>query len=182
MSVVEEASARAVAERVRADSGAPPFADDRSKTREMPAAEVEAALAAAHAADGKLDRRTMVTPVDGIPAQVVDEDGLIDDGRKTEVMSAVDPELLARLTGSGDMPAIDDGKRTQIMDAPPVMDDDAGGDDGGDDGNGGNGDDPGSSDPGSSDPGIEPSPSASGRLPPARGKGKRRRNSKVRNR
>ena len=104
------------------------------------------------------------TPADGIPA-ALDDDGLIDDGKRTEVMAAVDPEVLARLTGgSGEMPLIDDGRRTIIMDAPPVMDDDSGdGEDDGDDSNGnGNG-------------GEDLSPSASGRMPAAKAKGKRRR-------
>jgi hypothetical protein len=175
MTAAEADVAKAISERVRADSGAPPFADDRKKTRVMPEGEVKAALAAAQEVDARLARGKLMTPTDGVPAQVVDEDGLIDDGRKTEVMSAVDPELLARLTGSGDLPVMDDGKRTTIMDVPPVMDDDSDGNGGGDDGDDG-GDDAGASGA------EEPSPSASGKLPPARGKGKRRRNSKVRNR
>jgi hypothetical protein len=168
MTAQEDSRAKDVAERARADSGAPPFL--RRDTREMPSGEIRAAVLAAAAEEQKLGipRKPVlpdqVTPADGVPSPLADEDGLVDDGRRTEVMSAVDPEILARLTG-GDMPLVDDGKRTTVMDVPPVMDDDGNGN-----GNGDEGDD--EEDNGSTS-GEQPlSPSASGNL---RASGKKRR-------
>jgi hypothetical protein len=83
------------------------------------------------------------------PTAIVDDvsDEIIDDGKKTTLMDAVDPELIAQLTSrttTGEQPVIDDGKKTTVMDAvdpellaqlgmrttgehaavePPVMDD-----------------------------------------------------------
>ncbi len=166
MTAEEGAAVRAIADRAQVVSGAPPFADPARNTRSLESGEIRAAVLAAAAEDERLaipaksQPEARVTPADGIPAALADEDGLIDDGKRTEVMAAVDPEILARLTGSGEMPLIDDGKRTTLMDVPPVMDDDDG-DDTDDDSSNGNG---------------SPSPSASGQLPlQARGKRKRRR-------
>src|SRR5687768_13344061 len=117
MTAVEDETVRAVAERAREDSGVPPLG--RRDTREMNPAEVRAALLAAQAEEHKLGipRKPVVpdavTPADGVPAAMADDDGLVDDGKRTEVMSAVDPEILARLGVGGDT-LIDDGKRTQI--------------------------------------------------------------------
>jgi hypothetical protein len=101
------------------------------------------------------------------PAPEPADDGIVDDGKRTEVMAAVDPDLIAKLTGGGE-PLIDDGKRTQVMAVPPVMDED--GDDDGDDGNG-NGETSGEIEL----PDAPESASASGKLPAARGKAKRKR-------
>lgn len=141
MTAADADAVRAIADRAQTATGAPPFADPARHTRNLESGEIRAAVLAAAAEDERLnvpkpaDPEPRVTPADGIPSQLGDEDGLIDDGKRTEVMAAVDPELLARLTStSGEMPAMqDDGKRTTLMDVPPVMDEDGGDDD---DGNG----------------------------------------------
>jgi hypothetical protein len=180
LSAAASAAAQAVAERDRADSGAP--APGVRRTRALADGEIKAALTAAMAEEQRLgivppsDR----TPVDGVPVQVgaVDSDGLVDDGKKTEIMSSVDPELIAKLmggTGSGtEPPIVDDGKRTVAMDAVAVPEDDANGDDDGEDGDGeddGNGNGDGD--------GVvieEQKPTPSGRMPAVKVKrGKRRK-------
>ena len=86
--------------------------------------------------------RSHTIPEPIVDQQVLTEDvpnEIIDDGKKTTVMDAVDPELLAQLgvsrTTTGEQPVIDDGKKTTVMDAvdpellaqlgvdPPVIDD-----------------------------------------------------------
>lgn len=166
MSVEQGDAVRAVADRAQTSTGAPPFADPARHTRNLQSGEIRAAVLAAAVAEEKLGIPTKsepeprVTPADGIPSQLADEDGLIDDGKRTEVMAAVDPDILARLTSSGEHPIIDD-KRTTLMDVPPVMDEDDSDDS--DDGNG-NGN--------SSGNGASVSDS---RPPQAQGKRKRRR-------
>jgi hypothetical protein len=127
-----------------------------------------AAAATATAAAAAATATAAATAAD--PAAPAD-DGIVDDGKRTEVMAAVDPDLIAKLTGGGE-PLIDDGKRTQVMAVPPVMDDDDSDD--GDDGNGngnGNGETSGEIEL----PDAPDSASASGKLPAARGKAKRKR-------
>ncbi len=58
--------------------------------------------------------KEMQVMTDDVPNEI------IDDGKKTTVMEAVDPELLAQLvsrTTTGEQPVIDDGKKTTVMDA-----------------------------------------------------------------
>jgi hypothetical protein len=177
LTAAANAAAQAVAERDREQSGAPPPGVRR--TRHLADGEIKAALTAAMAEEQRLgivpagDK----TPVEGVPVQVgaVDSDGIVDDGKKTEIMSSVDPELIARLTGGSGVtepPIIDDGKRTVAMDVPVVPDDDAGGDDDGDD-VGGDDDD------GDGGNGVvieEQKPTPSGRMPAVKVKrGKRRK-------
>lgn len=68
------------------------------------------------------------TPTLRMPAMVEQppDDGIVDDGKRTTQMDAVDPELLAMLgarTTTGEQPVIDDGKQTTVMDAvdPAVL-------------------------------------------------------------
>ena len=164
MSIAETETVRAAAERDRKASGAPPV--QSRKTRPMAEGEVKDVVAVAEAASVFHEiagRGHALTPGDGVPTGRIDEDGIVDDGKKTEVMSAVDPELLARLTGSGEMPIVDDGKKTLVMDTATIeaaMAEDSG-PTSADSSNGG--DDEG-----------EPAPSASGKMA-AQGKRKRRR-------
>ena len=186
LSAAASAAAQAVAERDREQAGAPP--PGHRRTRHLADGEIKAALTAAMAEEQRLGivPASDKTPVDGVPIQVgaVDSDGLVDDGKKTEIMSSVDPELIAKLMGGAgsEPPIVDDGKRTVAMDTVAVPDDagDAGVGDGDDDSDGdgdddGNGDGNGDGDGG----GVvieEQKPTPSGRMPAVKVKrGKRRK-------
>ncbi|HEY5933695.1 MAG TPA: hypothetical protein VIU61_03650, partial [Kofleriaceae bacterium] len=67
--------------------------------------------------------KEMQVMTDDLPNDVNE---IVDDGKRTTVMDAVDPELLAMLgarTTTGEQPVIDDGKKTTVMDAvdPAVL-------------------------------------------------------------
>jgi hypothetical protein len=172
MTAAAAAAAQAVAERDRVESGAP--AIGLRRTRLIADGEIKAALSAAMAEEQRLAGGPAGprTPAGGVPVQgaAVDSDGLVDDGKRTEIMDSVDPELIAKLTGSGtDTPIVDDGKRTVAMEVavPPADDDDGDDDDGEGDGDGSDGD------------GVvieEQKPTPSGRMPAVKVKrGKRRK-------
>jgi hypothetical protein len=185
MTAEEVEQTRAAAERVRRETGDQPL-DEKRPTRSLMVGEVEAAVSSAESAArslGMAGRGGANTPGDGIP--LPDADGLVDDGKKTEIMEAVDPETLARLTGANDPLLIDDGRRTMVMESmsfddntqpntAPAIETAADGDDGN-----GNGDDDG--DDNGDDPGVsgDQLPSASGSMQ-AQGKRHRRRKRKRR--
>lgn len=95
------------------DAGAAVFAQkakgkkgDKSGSRAttvMSAAAVEEAV-----------RASLATPDDA------PDDGLADDGRRTEAMAAIDPEALGVDASAPAAPAMDDGKRTTVMSAIDV--------------------------------------------------------------
>jgi hypothetical protein len=157
--------------RARSESGAhdaveatpPPAQGSGRATVVMSSDAVKAALAA----------EGIITP-DGT------DDGIVDDGKRTEAMAAVDPEAIAAAEAAEAFPArpAEEGKRTVMMDAidismitgEPTTDIGAGAS---------NGDDDDVEMTIEADEGEEPSPSASGKLPAAgdkqRRSGKRRK-------
>ena len=139
IAAVDAEAARVAAERDRKASGAPPIG--ARTTRPMPSPEVQDVAMVGEAAGVYEDL-----------ARRRDDDGIVDDGKKTEVMEAVDPEMLAKLmSGSSEsLPIVDDGKKTVVMETPVVVAVDEASDDSGGNGSGNGGG--GSDDPGASGP------------------------------
>ena len=86
--------------------------------REEPAPAVSRArtISAEHTTFGEIPKAPELVAADDDAAP----DGLVDDGKKTTVMEAVDPELLAMLGAriTAEMPAVvDDGKQTMLMES-----------------------------------------------------------------